>query len=150
MTKSTLGNQIVCQVAIIVHDIEKTSRAWAEVLGVEPPSWRATGTAEETRIAYHGESTDARAKLAFLDMGQVRLELIEPVGRPSTWGEFLDEHGQGIHHIAFHVKGMDQVLAGLAAQGIPLVQSGQYTGGEYAYVDAVSELGGILELLENH
>ena len=150
MGDNILGTEIVCQVAIVVPDIEKTARAWAGVLGVEVPAWRLTGPAEETHIAYRGNTTSARAKLAFFDMGQVRLELIEPVGRPSTWGEFLDAHGQGIHHIAFRIKGMDGVLAELDARGVPLVQRGQFKGGGYGYVDGVPELGAVLELLENY
>ncbi|TFG70725.1 MAG: VOC family protein, partial [Anaerolineales bacterium] len=37
----------------------------------------------------------------------------------------------------------------LDAKGIPLVQSGEYTGGRYAYTDGIAQLGVILELLEN-
>jgi len=36
-------------------------------------------------------------------LGSLSLELIEPVGGPSTWREFLDTRGEGVHHIAFHV-----------------------------------------------
>ncbi|HHX65119.1 MAG TPA: VOC family protein, partial [Chloroflexi bacterium] len=105
--------------------------------------------AEQSHISYRGESTPARAKLAFFDLGQVRLELIEPVDGPSTWREFLDAHGQGIHHIAFTVRGMDDVLARLESIGGETVQRGDYVGGRYAYVDAVAGLGAVLELLEN-
>ena len=149
MSENLLGTDMVCQVAIITADIESTSRAWADLLGVPVPPWKLTDEASKSHIAYRGETTEARAKLAFFDLGQVRLELIEPVGRPSTWGEFLDEHGDGIHHIAFFVKGMDEVLARLDAHDIPLVQRGDYTGGRYGYVDGSKSLGAILELLEN-
>ena len=149
MADNLLGSRIVCQVAIVVRDIEKTCQGWAKVLGVEAPSWKLTGPADETNINYRGQTTEARAKLAFLDLGQVVLEIIEPVGAPSTWLEFLDEHGEGIHHIAFQIKGMDEVLARLDANNIPLVQRGDYTGGRYAYVDGMAELGAILELLES-
>ena len=150
MSSNVLGTNVVCQVAIVVHDVERVARAWAAVLGVDVPSWRLTGPAQESHISYRGATTQARAKLAFFNLGeQVRLELIEPVDRPSTWGQFLDEHGQGIHHIAFTVKGMDQVLARLDAHDVTLVQRGDYAGGRYAYVDGVAELGAVLELLEN-
>jgi methylmalonyl-CoA/ethylmalonyl-CoA epimerase len=82
-------------------------------------------------------------------MGQVSLELIEPIGGPSTWREFLDERGEGVHHIAFTVEGTDEVVAFLAGAGIAVVQQGDYTGGRYTYVDSMSTLGVILELLEN-
>ncbi len=149
MAENVLGSNVVCQVAVVVEDVEEVSEGWAELLGVEVPDWSMTDPAETSHIEYRGETTEARAKLAFFDLGQVRLEVIEPVGRPSTWGEFLDEHGQGLHHIAFFVEGMDGVLTELGAHGLELVQRGDYTGGRYAYVDGTCQLGCILELLEN-
>ena len=149
MANNVLGTDIVCQVGIIVRDVNKASKAWAEILGVPVPQWRMTGPADESHIQYRGQPTEARAKLAFFNLGQVQLELIEPVGAPSTWAEFLEKHGQGIHHIAFRLKGMDEALARLEAHHVPLVQRGDYKGGRYAYVDGVPELGAILELLEN-
>jgi len=150
MGSNVMGTSVVCQVGVIVRDVEKTAQAWANVLGVEAPSWSLTDPKEESHINLLGKSTDARAKLAFLSLGdQVQLELIEPVGEPSTWAEFLKEHGQGIHHIAFHLKGMDEVIARLEAHNITTIQRGDYTGGRYGYMDGVEELGVILELLEN-
>jgi methylmalonyl-CoA/ethylmalonyl-CoA epimerase len=149
VANSVLGSNLVCQVGIIVKDIEKTSKAWADVLGVSVPRWQITDTVDVAHTQYRGVTTVARAKLAFFDLGQVQLELIEPVGSPSTWREFLEQNGQGIHHIAFQIKGMDEVVARLEARGIPFVQRGDYQGGRYAYSDGVPELGAILELLEN-
>ena len=52
-------------------------------------------------------------------------------------------------HIAFQIKGMVTKTAYLDAKGLPLVQRGEYTGGRYAYFDGNTQLGTILELLEN-
>lgn len=149
MADNVLGTDIVCQVGVIVEDIDRVSKAWADLLGVEVPPARLTDGEDLSHIRFRGEPTDARAKLAFFDLGQVQLELIEPVGGPSTWREFLDQHGQGIHHIAFRIQGMDDIIARLEARGVPPVQRGDYTGGRYGYVDGVPLLGAILELLEN-
>jgi 4-hydroxyphenylpyruvate dioxygenase-like putative hemolysin len=82
-------------------------------------------------------------------MGQVSVELIEPIDGPSTWKDQLDAHGDSIHHIAFVIKGMADKIAYLAGNGVPLVQRGEYTGGRYAYMDGAAQLGAVLELLEN-
>ncbi len=82
-------------------------------------------------------------------MGSLQLELIEPDEHPSTWREFLDEHGEGVHHIAFVVEGMKEKVAVLEKSQIPLIQKGEYTGGRYAYLDSVKELKVMIELLEN-
>ena len=149
MSKSTLGTTTVTQVAIVTSDIEAKARAWAALLGVPVPDIRETGPEAETQIRYEGQPTPARAKLAFFKLGQVSLELIEPIGRPSTWGDQLDQHGDSLHHIAFNVEGMGETLVMLAEKGIPLVQRGEFKGGRYAYVDGVAELGATLELLEH-
>ncbi len=150
MSQGLLQTHLVTQVAIVTDDIESAAARWAELLGVEVPTARWTDGREMAHTEYRGEPTEGRARLAFFDLGpQVRLELIEPDEHPSTWREFLDAHGPGLHHVAFQVRDMDQVLARLDAHEMPLVQKGDYTGGRYAYVDAEGPLGCILELLEN-
>jgi catechol 2,3-dioxygenase-like lactoylglutathione lyase family enzyme len=149
MTEQTLGTTTITQVGIIVQDIEAKARAWAEVLGLPVPEIMITDTYERAQTEYAGKPSNARAKLAFFHLGQVDLELIEPVGKPSTWQDQLDGHGDSLHHLAFEIKGMSAKVAYLDAKGLPLVQRGEYTGGRYAYFDGNTQLGAILELLEN-
>ncbi len=150
MPDGILKHELFCQVAVIVADIEAASAAWASMLGVPVPAWSLTDTEDQAHTRYNGEPSMARAKLAFFDLTpQVRLELIEPVGGPSTWRDHLEAHGPGLHHVAFDVKGMDGVIAQLEGTGMKLVQRGDYTGGRYAYVDGMGQVGAVLELLEN-
>ena len=149
MTNQALGTTTVTQVGIIVRDIETKARAWADVLGLPMPEIITTGTVDLAHTEYQGESTPARAKLAFFHLGQVDLELIEPIDGPSTWKDQLDQHGESLHHIAFVIKGMKEKVAYLDSKGIPLIQRGDYSGGRYAYVAGTVQLGAVLELLEN-
>jgi 4-hydroxyphenylpyruvate dioxygenase-like putative hemolysin len=147
MESPILTPQAVCQVAIVVEDIEAAAAAWAAVLGTDTPKWQITGPLKEANTSYYDEPTAARAKLAFFDLGQIRLELIEPDEEPSTWREFLDTYGPGIHHVAFNVADMDETVARLDEAGVPLVQTGDFPGGCYAYCDGLEQLGATLELL---
>ena len=149
MTENILGTDKVCQVGLVVKDIEKSLDAYCALLGIARPKVTITDGYAQAQTTYHGQPTPARAKLAFIDLGQVQLELIEPDGQPSTWQEGLDKNGDSVHHIAFVVKGTDQVAGRLAQQGMPLAQQGKYTGGMYTYIDSAQKLGVILELLEN-
>lgn len=144
-----LGSAAICQVAVVVRDIEKTAKAYADLFGVEVPKWNLTAAADETHIQYRGRPTEGRARLAFFRLGDVAIELIEPVGGPSTWQEHLDARGEGVHHIAFRVQGMDEQVAMLDRKGMPLVQKGDFKNGCYAYIDGISQLGVTLELLES-
>lgn len=144
-----LGNHFITQIGILVHDIEKVSAAYADFFGVDKPEIGITDTADIAQTEYNGGATQARAKLAFFDMGSLQLELIEPDHQPSTWRDYLNEHGEGLHHIAFVVEGMKDKIMLLEGKGFPLQQKGEYTGGRYAYMDTFKELKVILELLEN-
>ena len=148
--ESFLGADKVVQVGIVVKDIEKVSRAYAEILGTEVPAWFLTDTIDKAHTEFRGKPSEARAKLAFFELKNITIELIEPVGGPSTWREFLEERGEGVHHLAFEIKGMEEKIRLLAEHGLPLLQKGDYEGGRYAYVDGSGRLAVILELLENY
>jgi len=149
MGEKGFGTNVICQIGVVVRNIERTAKIYSDVFGMEVPQVIITDPEEQAHTKYHGNPTPARAKLAFFSMGSLSLELIEPIGGPSTWKEFLDTHGEGIHHIAFQVKGMDWVLDYLNEKGIKQIQRGDFTGGRYAYVDSKEPLGVILELLES-
>ncbi|MEJ2050482.1 MAG: VOC family protein, partial [Calditrichota bacterium] len=135
------------QVGIVVEDVAQAARSYADVLGMEVPEIRITDPYEKAHTRYNGVSTGARAKLAFFRLKNITIELIEPVDGPSTWQEFLQKEGPGVHHIAFQVDGMEQNIAYLQSRGGRLIQQGDFTGGSYAYVDATQNLAVILELL---
>ncbi|WP_058308976.1 VOC family protein [Gracilibacillus massiliensis] len=149
MSKNMLGSNVITQVAIIVEDIESVSGNYADFFGLEKPNIITTDPYEKTQAQYRGKPTEARAKLAFFDMGSLQLELIEPDEHPSTWRKHLEEHGEGVHHIAFVVKGMNEVISRLETKNMPLIQKGEYEGGRYAYMDTQDPLKVMIELLEN-
>ena len=145
------GKKIV-QIAIVVGDVEKYAKNYAEFFGVEVPEIIISETEDKAKTRYHGRPTKARVKQAFFRFDNTLIELLEPVGGPSTWKDFLDNNGEGVHHIAFEVKGMDDRITEMRNRGINLIQQGQwttYTGGRYAYFDSTEQLAVMLELLEN-
>jgi Glyoxalase/Bleomycin resistance protein/Dioxygenase superfamily len=149
MTASPLGTNMVTQIGLVVSNIVETVRAWSVLLGVTPPEIVLTDTVDIAHTEYRQQATPARAKLAFFHLGQVDLELIEPIDEPSTWHDQLAAHGSSLHHIAFHVQGMPERIEALAAYDLSLLQRGDYTGGRYAYLDGNQQYGAIIELLEN-
>jgi len=145
---TSFSSRVVCQIGLVVRDVEQSARAYAALLGVDVPAWGLTAPEDKSHIRYRGQSTQGRAKIAFFQLDNIAIELIEPVGGPSTWQEFLQTQGEGVHHIAFPVQGLDEQIASLEAKGLPLLQRGDFTGGRYAYVDSAASLGVILELLD--
>ncbi len=149
MTSSSLGENKVMQIGLVVENIEEAVQAWSQMLGLDPPAINMTDTVDFAHTKYQDQPTSAQAKLAFFELGQVSLELIQPLGEPSTWNDQLIAHGSSLHHIAFEIKGMEEHIQGLIRHGMKLVQRGDYHGGRYAYVDGHNQFGAVIELLEN-
>lgn len=145
------GLKTITQVAIVCRDIDATSRHWAAVLGVDPPQIRTTRPGGEVKMLYRGKPSNGQAKLAFLKAGQVTVELIQPVGGPSSWKEFLDANGEGVQHVAFQVENPEKTLAYFAGIHAPVLHQGRYDSdnGSYFYVDSKGPLGVTVELLHS-
>ena len=152
--ESLLGTGTVTQVAIIVRDIEETKRKYAAFFGMEVPDTKDSGEYEITATVYRGKpAPKSKCFQAFFPVGRdCTLELIMPNGEPSAWQEYLDSHGEGVHHIAFDVKNMPEVIRRCEERGYALIQKGEYGdgSGRYAYIDAVKDLKITIELLESY
>jgi len=148
-----IGTDVLTQVALVVNDVEKTKARLAQFFGVPEPPTINSGDYAVTKTEVFGKpSPDAACRMAFFSVGNgVQLELIEPNETPSVWRDFLNERGEGIHHIAFNVKGMDAVIKSCEGFGMELVQKGNYGDGSgcYSYLNGGEGLPFILELLEN-
>ena len=131
MESGILGTDVVTQIGIIVRDIEKTARDYAEFLGQPLPAINPTGTYDKALTQYYD------------------IALIAPDEHDSVWREFLEKKGEGIQHIAFVINGMREITARLVDAGFPLTMKGEYEGGRYAYFDAFDKLKVDIELLEN-
>lgn len=147
MNGAVQGFRRVTQIGIVVRNIEESIKVWEKLLGVKASGVVETEPLEKTGMKYKGKVSEGRAKLAFLQLENITIELIEPVGGPSTWRDFLEKHGGGIHHIAFNLESIEEVKKNLKELNICIEQEGSFTGGAYAYTDPSSPLGLIIELL---
>lgn len=138
----------LAQVAIVVNDIKTSLSRWADLLGVPEPDVIETEPGSKVNMLFKGAPSDARAKLAFFDLGGVQLELIEPIGDDSAWAEGLRRNGESVHHLAFWVDPMTTARSFLESRDAPLIHRGDMGDGQYAYHDAQAQYGVMLELLE--
>jgi methylmalonyl-CoA/ethylmalonyl-CoA epimerase len=97
----------VDHIGIVVKDLDQAMRLYQEAFGIEP------------EMVY--ESSQAKARIAFFPVGQVKIELLQPLDANSVTAKFLEKKGEGIHHIAYKVKDVDESLGLLKAKGIQLV-----------------------------
>lgn len=146
-----IESKAIAQIGIVVHDIEKTGQAFADMLGVDKPEAIHSGAPEIAEAQYYGQPSDATCMMMFFNLENLQLELIQPDEKPSVWRDVLEEKGEGIHHIAFQVKGAKGHMENLAAKGYQTSMHGKYgdASGMYAYIDTVKDLKIIVELLES-
>ncbi len=141
-----INGRKICQVAIVVRDIEKAAARFSEILGMPKPKVFTLPPAQEAHTRFRGKPTTTQAKLAVFDLGAVVLELTEPDSQPSSWREFLDTKGEGVHHIGFMVDDLPGTLDFLAKKGMPERHSGDYPGGRYVFVESAEQLGVLLNV----
>jgi len=146
-----IGSKAIAQIALVVHDIEKTGQAFADLFGIEKPEAMHSGAVEVTKAHYYGQPSDATCLMMFFNLENLQLELIQPDEKPSVWRDVLNEKGEGIHHIAFQVKGAKEQMQKFEEKGYPTTMYGNYGDGSgmYAYLDTVSDLKIVVELLES-
>jgi len=146
-----IESKVIAQIAFVVRDIEETGQKYADFFGIERPPVIDSGAPEITQVQYKGEPSKATCKMMFFDFENLQLELIQPDESPSIWRDVLNEKGEGFHHIAFQVKGAEELTKSLADKGYPTSMKGFYgdASGMYAYLDTEKELKTIVELLES-
>ena len=95
---------------------------------------------------------DQKVKTAFLQVGEVKLELLEPTCPESTIQKFLDNGGKGVHHVAFKVEdGVTEALAMCDEKGIRLIDKAPRNGADglkIAFLHPKSTCGILTELCE--
>jgi methylmalonyl-CoA/ethylmalonyl-CoA epimerase len=145
------GLKKVVQVAIVVRDIEASSKLWAELLGMPLPEIRTTRPGHEVMEIYRGKPSEGQVKLTFFDLGQVVLELLQPISEGTSWKEFLDKKGEGVQHLGFQVEDPDKTSMALEKAGYPVLHQGRYDSddGTYIYHETLDALGVVIELLHS-
>jgi methylmalonyl-CoA epimerase len=95
------------------------------------------------------EIPEQKVKIAFIPIGEVKIELLEPLGEGAV-SRFLEKRGEGIHHIAVQVEDIEDVLTRMKDAGIALIDETPRKGaeGKIAFVHPKSTGGILLELVQ--
>ena len=144
--KDLLAKSKLNHVCLVTDDLERSKSIMAGLLGVETPE---TVVIPGSNITFKGKPAPELGcqQMAF-SFGEFAVEMIMPNEAESTWREHLRTKGKGLHHLCFHVNNLEAVLGPFEEYGMPVVQTGEFEGGRYAYVDATEQIGMYLELLE--
>ncbi len=97
------------------------------------------------------EVESQKVRVAFIDAGNVKLELLEPMDEQNAIFKFLEKKGEGIHHIAFGVDNIEERMDELRKNGVQLLsdQPKPGAGGAMvAFLHPKSSNGVLYELCE--
>lgn len=124
-------------IGIAVKNIDEAKKYYENVLGLKCYAIE--------------EVVDQKVKTAFFMVGQTKIELLESTSPDGPISKFIEKRGEGIHHIAFAVKNLQDSLDEIKAKGIQLIDEKARKGAEMfniAFLHPKSTFGVLTELCE--
>lgn len=123
-------------VGIVVHNIDESLKTFGDALGM---------TLLERR-----DAPEQLVEAAFLDGGNSTLELIAPTDTESGTARFLQNRGEGVHHVCYEVDDIQAALEELRSRGVRLVDETPRQGlhGLVAFIHPKATHGMMIELLQ--
>jgi len=133
-----MGIKRIDHIGIAVKNLEESLKRWIELFGAK------VGVVEEIM--------ERRVKVAHLEFEDgSAVELVASLGKDSPIEKFIEEKGEGIHHLSFEVEGIEELMEELKNQGIQFVQERPQKGAEgsrIAFIHPRNLKGVLLELKE--
>jgi len=123
-------------VALVVRSIEAALPVYRDLLGL----------ALETVMDIPSD----HVRIAFLGVGESKIELVEPIDDTTGVARFLADRGEGFHHVCLEVPDLSEELTRLGIEGVELIDSAPRRGAEgpVAFVHPRSCHGVLVELIE--
>ena len=125
-------------IGIAVKSLREAIKVYEETLGL--------------KVSGYDEVDEQGVRVAMLNIGESRIELLEPTRPDSAIEKFMTKRGEGIHHIAVRVENIEAAIERLKSSGVRLVDSVPRRGAHgtrTAFVHPSSTHGVLLELVEN-
>jgi methylmalonyl-CoA/ethylmalonyl-CoA epimerase len=123
-------------VAVVVERMESALGFWRDSLGLE--------------LDVVEDMAHDRVRIAFLPVGESKIELVEPTDDTTGVARFLAKSGEGFHHVCFEVENLAETLLRLEIDGIELIDTSPRKGAEgpVAFLHPRSCHGVLVELIE--
>ena len=138
------------QIAWVTRDLEKSMQAWIDVLRIGP--WRVFRFTNETvkNLKVGGKLVEEpfEFRIAITHVGDMEIELIQPVRGPMIYEDYLQRRGEGLHHIKEKLADdrMADIVEDYEARGIAVTQTGQFVNDFHFYLNTEPKLDFVYEL----
>ena len=137
------------QVGLVVKDLDKTMEQFRLLLGAEPNRVIEKSPSAPGRKYYLGEERDFYQRVALYEMNGIEFEILQPYNDRSALTDFLDEHGEGIHHVAFDTDNFDAFEKHLNENGVRLIQTdpnSRHPALKWGFFNTNDKLGTMIEV----
>src|SRR5436190_117758 len=93
----------IVQIGIVVRNVQETARKYWDDFGIGPWDFYTFGPSNVKELTVHGQQTEHGWRTGAAKIGNIEIELIEPLDDRSIYAEHLRTRGEGIHHLLFNV-----------------------------------------------
>lgn len=138
----------ITQIAVVVEDLQATMEAYHRTLGWGPWNVYEHKPPALQDLRLHGKPVEFSMLAAETQVGPIAFELIQPLDGPSAYREWLDTHGEGLHHVACATDSSeagDALKHRLDAAGVETLTCGRLGEGLEFYYFETQPLKMILE-----
>ena len=144
---SFLGD--VSQVCVVTSHFMKTVQSFVQI-GISPWRLMRLGPHNMTDQVYRGQPAEYQMRVGLAKCGRTEWEVIEPISGPSIHQDWLAAQGDGVHHVLMRSRevNFDDRLRLAEDRGLRCVQSGNWGGIRFAYLDTNDMIGAFIELVD--
>ena len=139
------------RIGIVVQSVAKKLQTFQKYFQIDPESILLLDpddpnlSPRNTETTYEGQALDFQTRVCIFPLGNIEIELLEPIEPRGPYYDFLMENGEGLHHFNIDVNDVLHFTAIMELFGAPQLTSGRWDTLYYEYYDARSSLGMILE-----
>ncbi|WP_078545882.1 methylmalonyl-CoA epimerase [Litchfieldia alkalitelluris] len=126
-------------IGIAVHSLEDSLPFYTDILKIS--------------LEHVEEVASERVRIAFLRVGTVKIELLEPLDETSPIARFIEKRGEGVHHIALGVESIEERIREIKSEGIKMINESPKVGAggaNIAFLHPKSTGNVLFELCERH
>jgi len=140
----------LCQVGVVVRDLDKAIKNYSKLLGMEPTRIIENSPTAPGKKYYKGQESNFFQRVALYDMDGVEFEILQPYGEASALSDYLEEHGEGIHHVAFDTVdfvGTEKLFEDNGAKKIQTGPTSRHPALQWGFFETNEQLGTMIELV---
>ena len=141
MNKTT--SSAIVQIGIVVPSVDAATKNYATLLGIT--DWNInhvdTDQGKGRNFRVGGKEAAVKAKIAWTNIGDIELELIEPQDDSSVYAEYLRNHGPGVHHLMFGSDDYQRTVENMHRHGVESTVTGELQATEFCLFDTQQMLG---------